>query len=71
MDDGQRSAEGTEGAETILRIELVPQGAATRVRLTHAGFAYERSRIGHEVNWPLALKLLDEALGDQVESGPS
>ena len=68
---GNGAAEGTEGAETILRIELVPKGAATEVRLTHSGFVSEKSRIGHKENWPLALKLLDEALADQVKTGQS
>jgi hypothetical protein len=30
--------------------------------LTHSGFVSENSRDGHKVNWPLALKILDEAL---------
>jgi len=68
---GNGTAEGTEGAETFLRIELVPEGAATRVRLTHSGFVSEKARIGHEENWPLALELLDEALGDRTEPGQS
>lgn len=63
---GNGAAEETEGAETILRIELVPKGAATEVRLTHSGFVTEKSLIGHKENWPLALKLLDETLGDQI-----
>ncbi len=59
---GDGTSEGTEGAETILRIELVPEGDATQVRLTHSGFVSEKSRAGHQENWPLALKILDEAL---------
>jgi uncharacterized protein YndB with AHSA1/START domain len=59
---GNGTPEGTEGAETVLRIELVPKGTATEVRLTHSGFVNERSRDGHKENWPLALKILDEAL---------
>lgn len=53
---------GTEGAETVLRIELVPKGGGTEVRLTYTGFVSETSRDGHEENWPLALEILDEAL---------
>jgi len=68
---GNEAAEGTEGAETILRIELVPKGPATEVRLIHSGFVSERSRNGHLENWPLALKLLGEALGDQSETDQS
>lgn len=59
---GNGTSEGTEGAETILRIELVSKGGATDVRLTHSGFVSEKSRDGHKENWPLALKILDEAL---------
>ena len=59
---GDGTAEGTEGAETVLRIELIPRGEATLVRLTHSGFVSERARDGHAENWPLALASLDEAL---------
>ena len=59
---GNGTAEGTEGAETVLRIELAPKGGATEVRLTHSGFVSEKSRDGHAENWPLALEILDEAL---------
>jgi uncharacterized protein YndB with AHSA1/START domain len=59
---GNGTAEGTEGAETVLRIELVPKGGATEVRLTHSGFVSEASRDAHEENWPLALEILDVAL---------
>ncbi len=45
---GNGTAEGTEGAETVLRIELVPKGWATEVRLTHSGFVSEKSRDGHK-----------------------
>ena len=53
---------GTEGAETILRIELTPNGAGTDLRLTHSGFVNEASRDGHAKNWPLAFESLSEAL---------
>ncbi len=59
---GNGTAEGTEGAETVLRVELVPRGEATDVRLTHAGFVSEKSREGHGENWPLALEILNEAI---------
>jgi len=60
---GNGTAVGTQGAETILRIELTPKEAATQIRLTHSGFVSEVSQKGHAENWPLALKLLDDALG--------
>ena len=53
---------GTEGAETVLRIELVAKGEATEVRLRHSGFVSERSRDAHQENWPLALEILEKAL---------
>lgn len=60
---GNGTAEGTAGAETILRIELTPEAAATKLRLTHSGFISEESCTAHKENWPLALQELDEALG--------
>lgn len=68
---GNGAAEGTEGAETLLRIELVPRGAGTQIRLTHSGFVSEASRLAHEENWPLALELLDDALRGRAGAGPS
>ena len=59
---GNGTPEGTEGAETVLRIELQPKGEATEVRLTHSGFVNEKSRDGHAENWPLALEILANAL---------
>ena len=59
---GNGTQVGTEGAETVLRIELVPIGEATEIRLTHSGFPSERAREAHEENWPLALEILGESL---------
>ena len=53
---------GTQGAETILRIELSPTETGTRVRLTHTGFPNEAARDGHQENWPLALEILEQSL---------
>lgn len=53
---------GTEGAETVLRVELISDGAVTEVRLTHSGFASEGSLAAHEENWPLALEILDQSI---------
>ena len=61
---GNGTAEGTQGAETVLRIELAPEGTGTSVRLPHSGFVSDKSRDGHEENWPLALEILDQALRD-------
>lgn len=61
---GNGEAVGTEGAETVLRIELAPAGDGTEVRLTHSGFSSEASRDAHAENWPPALEILDAALVD-------
>ena len=53
---------GTEGAETVLRIALTPDGPGTRVQLTHAGFPSDEALAGHIENWPLALDILAECL---------
>jgi uncharacterized protein YndB with AHSA1/START domain len=54
--------EGTEGVETMVTVELRPSGRGTKLRLTHAGFANEKSRKQHEDAWPRVLKHLDETL---------
>lgn len=57
------TAAGTKGVETVVSVELVPSGAGTLVKLTHAGFPDEESRRGHEEGWGLALESLDRAFG--------
>ena len=59
---GDGTQEGTQGAETVLRIELTPKGDGTSIRLTHSGHVSEKSRSGHAENWPLALQELDKKL---------
>ena len=53
---------GTEGTETVIRVELSPQETGTMLRLTHSGFCSAESRDGHAENWPEALEVLDNAL---------
>lgn len=53
---------GTFGAETVLRVELIPQAGGVLLRLTHSGFDDEKSCQGHKDNWPEALEILDRAL---------
>ncbi len=59
---GDGTDRGTQGAETILRIDLTPQDGGTHIRLTHSGFTSEEARKGHAENWPLALDILAETL---------
>jgi uncharacterized protein YndB with AHSA1/START domain len=53
-------AGGTKGAETVVTVELTPQGTGTLLHLTHAGFADEESRDGHAQAWPFVLEQLDK-----------
>ena len=53
---------GTYGAETLIRIELTPNGEGTNFRMTHSGFDEADHAKGHKDNWPLALEELDQKL---------
>src|SRR5271163_3814632 len=53
---------GTEGAETVVRIELLPHQSGTHLRLTHSGFVDEQSAKNHRDSWPGILSHLDETL---------
>jgi uncharacterized protein YndB with AHSA1/START domain len=53
---------GTEGAETVLRIDLSATGSGTTMRLTHSGFADESSANRHAESWPQILTHLDDVL---------
>ena len=59
---GNGCAIGTEGAETVIRVELAPKDHGTMVHFTHSGFVNERSRDDHRENWPLAFEELEKAM---------
>ena len=50
----------TGGVETIVTVELDPEGTGTRLLLTHSGFADQASRDRHDQAWPIVLANLDE-----------
>jgi uncharacterized protein YndB with AHSA1/START domain len=53
---------GTDGAETLLKVELEETASATLVRLTHSGFYDEVASKRHADAWPQILHPLDEVL---------
>ncbi|MEV0462006.1 SRPBCC domain-containing protein [Nocardia tengchongensis] len=52
---------GTDGAETVLTVELSAHGAGTALQLTHAGFPDEHARDRHEKSWPSILERWDHS----------
>jgi uncharacterized protein YndB with AHSA1/START domain len=54
-------AGGTNGAETVLTVELIPQANGILVKLTHAGFADQTSMEAHRAAWPLVLEQLEKS----------
>jgi uncharacterized protein YndB with AHSA1/START domain len=58
---------GTDGAETVVRVELSPRDAGTLLRLSHGGFYDEVAVTRHRDVWPMILEHLDAKL--QGEAG--
>lgn len=56
---------GTEGAETVITVELTVADGGTRLRLTHAGFATEAACDAHRKAWPMILDHLEKRLAAQ------
>lgn len=65
-------AAGTEGSETVVRVELSPADAetGTRLRLTHRGFPNEAAAKQHADAWPFVLAHLDNQLGQSDAESP-
>jgi uncharacterized protein YndB with AHSA1/START domain len=53
---------GTQGKETILRLELSPTENGTMVKLTHSGFPDLESMKQHEDAWPMVLAQLEQKI---------
>jgi uncharacterized protein YndB with AHSA1/START domain len=57
---------GTEGAETVVTVELEPRDRGCVLRLRHAGFANQRSADQHREAWPMVLAHLDEVMASET-----
>jgi uncharacterized protein YndB with AHSA1/START domain len=55
-------AGGTEGAETVVTVELFAAGDATRVQLTHDGFPRAQARDAHQQAWAAVLAQMEKRL---------
>jgi hypothetical protein len=58
--------DGTEGAETVVRVELTPKGTGTYLGLSHGGFDDQEAARRHADSWPAILEHLDESLARTV-----
>jgi hypothetical protein len=54
---------GTDGAETVVRVELESLEVGTNLRPAHSGFYDEASARRHRDSWPQILEHLDVTLG--------
>ena len=53
---------GTNGAETVVTLEMRADGDETHLKLTHAGFYDEAARDGHEEAWPFVFEHMTRQL---------
>ena len=55
-------ADGTEGAETVVTVEISPKGSGATVRLVHAGFPSQEAMKRHDKAWVEVLANQDRVL---------
>jgi len=55
-------ADGTEGAETVVTVEIAPKDSGASVRLVHAGFPSDESMRRHDKAWVEVLANQDQVL---------
>ncbi len=56
---------GTEGRETVVRVELTPMENGTKLELTHSGLQDPERSEAHRSAWLEGLEILDAALTKQ------
>ncbi len=55
-------SQGTEGKESIVRVEFEAEGSGTRITLTHAGLPSEKNAGDHKGGWTEILQWLEARL---------
>jgi uncharacterized protein YndB with AHSA1/START domain len=55
---------GTEGAETVVTVEMQAANRGTHLRLTHAGFPNAAARDRHAQAWPSVLSHLEQRISN-------
>ncbi len=53
---------GTEGVETLLTVELIPENTGTRIRLSHRGFPHAQAAAENQAAWPFVLEQQEKRL---------
>jgi uncharacterized protein YndB with AHSA1/START domain len=53
---------GTEGAETLLTVEFIPENNGTRVKISHRGFPHAKAAAENQAAWPMVLEQQEKRL---------